>query len=321
MLLGGCRKDLCYDHEQHAFSCRLHVVPEWECAWERPHGKNWAEEWSDEFGCEYHELSPAEPQWLCGVNYHESGMRGERHMSGDGGALPLQEGVHALIFYNDDTEYLIFSGLHSYATASATTRTRTRSSYSEAHSEERTVNSPDVLFSAYMPSHRAVPSERAEVLNITMKPLVYTYLVRYRFDTGLKHVALARGALSGMAESVFLADGRTSDDAATILFDCSMDSGGVQARVGSFGVPSFVDGSHIGSRAQRYGLNLEVMLHNGKIKTFEFDITDQVTAQPRGGVITVEGLAIADGEGESSGSGFDVDVKGWGDYEDIVLPM
>ena len=72
-----------------------------------------------------------------------------------------------------------------------------------------------------------------------------------------------------------------------------------------------------------YHLNLEVRLHNGAMKTFEFDVTDQVKAQPRGGVIIVsDGLVITDEEGAAgSDSGFDIDVEGWGDYIDIPLPL
>ena len=38
------------------------------------------------------------------------------------------------------------------------------------------------------------------------------------------------------------------------------------------------------------------------------DITEQVKAQPRGGVIVITGLEVSDEDGESGGSGFDVEV-------------
>ena len=74
------------------------------------------------------------------------------------------------------------------------------------------------------------------------------------------------------------------------------------------------------SIAQRQGLNLEVMLKNGKIKTFEFDVSDQLTSQPRGGVITVSGLTVTDEEAGGD-TGFNVNVDDWGEYEDIELPL
>ena len=94
----------------------------------------------------------------------------------------------------------------------------------------------------------------------------------------------------------------------------------------SFGIPDY-PGDHYGdgtrTTERSYHLNLEVRLHNGAMKTFEFDVTDQVKAQPRGGVIIVsDGLVITDEEGAAgSDSGFDIDVEGWGDYIDIPLPL
>ena len=63
------------------------------------------------------------------------------------------------------------------------------------------------------------------------------------------------------------------------------------------------------------------MMTNGETKTFSFDVTDQVQGQPRGGVILVRDLEITDEEGGGVGGGFDVDVSGWGEYEDIEVPL
>ena len=152
--------------------------------------------------------------------------------------------------------------------------------------------------------------------------MVYTYLVRYEFSSGLKYVSLARGAMAGMAGSVWLNSGRTSDEAVTILHDCTLESFGVQALVKSFGVPDYPN-PHYQTRADRkYALNLEVRLRNGKTKSFDFDVTDQVTAQPQGGVIVVRGIEISDEEGkQTGGSGFDVNVDDWGEYEDIDIKL
>ena len=50
-------------------------------------------------------------------------------------------------------------------------------------------------------------------------------------------------------------------------------------------------------------------------------MTDQVNAQPRGGVITVDGIEVDDEDGMAGSGGFDVTVDGWGDYMDIPLPL
>lgn len=33
LLLGGCRKDLCYDHPDHAFSVQVNLTATWEQEW------------------------------------------------------------------------------------------------------------------------------------------------------------------------------------------------------------------------------------------------------------------------------------------------
>lgn len=105
------------------------------------------------------------------------------------------------------------------------------------------------------------------------------------------------------------------------MFDADLQDYGVSAAVRSFGAPGFPN-SHYGSGTRAdytYGLNLEVRLRNGKIKTFDFDVTQQIQAQPQGGVIVIKGLEITDSEGQGGSSGFDVDVEGWGEYEDIPI--
>ena len=59
LLLCGCRKELCYDHDMHGLNVRVVVQPEWECVWERDHGMNWDDNWAEErFGCGYEDLCP-----------------------------------------------------------------------------------------------------------------------------------------------------------------------------------------------------------------------------------------------------------------------
>ena len=62
-------------------------------------------------------------------------------------------------------------------------------------------------------------------------------------------------------------------------------------------------------------------LRNGKVLSFDYDVTDQLLHQPHGGVIRVGGIEISDDDGKGGSGGFDVDVDGWGDYEDIPIDM
>ena len=148
--------------------------------------------------------------------------------------------------------------------------------------------------------------------------------MRYEVVQGREYIAQARGALAGMAEHVSLTDGHTGDKAATVLFDCELTPYGAEAKVMSFGVPGFPDryydrsGFRAPGDGHRYALNLEMKLTSGQSYTLDFDITEQVDRQPRGGVITVSGIRLNGGEASGDGA-FDVNVSDWGDYEEIPL--
>ncbi|MBQ6871987.1 MAG: DUF5119 domain-containing protein [Bacteroidales bacterium] len=207
----------------------------------------------------------------------------------------------------------------------ATTRTRTRSTYTGSpfgptKGEEVTVNPPDMLYGSYINDYQAQKLPQPEIIPVTMHPLVFTYKIRFEFAAGLKYVALARGTLAGMALSVNLSTGTTSNEAATILYDCEVKDWGVAAYVNSFGVPGYPNGAYT-KGDQIYAVNLEVRMRNGKIKSFDFDVTDQVSKQPHGGVIVIDGIEINDDEGMSGSGAFDVTVKDWGEYEDITIPL
>ena len=178
-----------------------------------------------------------------------------------------------------------------------------------------------MLYGLYVEEHTAERTLEPVDLPVVMRPLTYTYMIRYEFAGGLKYVALARGALAGMAETVYLQDGRTGSSAAPVMFDCTVEDFGAEAQIRSFGVPNHIDGGYLARAGAHYALNLEVRLTNGKFKTFEFDVTDQVAGQPRGGVIVVSGISVSDEEGDEGSGSFDVTVDGWGEYVDIELPL
>ena len=299
MLLSSCEhKDLCFDHDPHAPKSEVRIEAEYEKEWQYTYegSTDWKNypTWQESFGMEYDALRPGIPDGLRMQVYNADGSDEIVNIAPEGEVVYMRPGEHSLLFYNNDTEYIVFDEMQSFASAKATTRTRTRSSYlGNSYMDtknENTVNQPDMLYGSYMESYVAERSTETDVIPVTMHPLVFTYLVRYEFSHGLEYVSLARGALAGMAQAVWLNSGRTSDEAATVLYDCTVEDFGTQALVRSFGIPDFPN-EHYGTRAGRkYGLNLEVRLKNGKIKSFDFDVTDQVAAQPQGGVIVVKGI-------------------------------
>ncbi len=322
--LTSCRKELCENHFPLAA-----IALSWEQEWERDYGMAHAANWDESLhGFAYGSIKPGIPEWVTLISYNPQGVPSESYLAPEGGEIYINEsGNHSFLLYNGDTEYIVLSDMASSTEARASTTSRSRSTLSELMSmypSMRSTNPPDILYAAFIEKITDVKSHSTTNFHIKMQPLVYTYVIRYEFEHGLEHVALSRGALGGMAESVFLRDGSTSDQSSIILFDCDIKSYGCEAHVRSFGIPGFPDeyfGRGSTKAAERpYTLNLEVRLKNGNIVSFDYDIADQIAKQPRGGVIRISGIRIED-EQNMSDSGFDVNINDWDDYKDIDLPV
>lgn len=332
-LLSSCEhKELCFDHDSHSLKYRLRVKAAYQQEWELYNGTgaNWKDypSWLDAYGMQYDDLRPKIPDGLRMHDFSASGPDDMINMPAHGDIVGLRPGEHQLLFYNNDTEYIIFDDMYSFASAKATTRTRSRATYkgnpfrAEGEAIEPTVSTPDMLYGNYNKSYTAKPSDEETVMPVVMHPLVFKYLVRYEFSKGLDYVMVGRGALSGMASSVYLHSGRTSSKAATLLYDCTIEPWGIQAIVTTFGVTDYPNDNYTSTRATpSHALNLEVRLKNGLVRNVYFDVTKQINNQPQGGVIVVRNIEISDDDGNHGGSGFDVKVNGWGDYEDVVIPL
>lgn len=329
-ILCGCEhKDLCFNHPEHASRYETLVDASYDLIWETPEPGNfdWSANWPPEFGISYQSLSPAKPEGLCVNSYNTDGQKLSRHLPPDGGIVKMPPGMNSLLMYNDDTEFIVFDNLSNSVSAKATTRSRSRASYqgnkldpASKGTHEKTVAPPDHLFGNYIERYEQLAVAKPQTISATLRPLVFSYLVRYEFTHGTEYIGIARGAMSGMAESVFLFDGHTGDERVTILYDCTVHDWGVEATVNSFGIPNYPNKEY--SRTENfYGLNLELRLKNGKVLSFDHNVTDQVSIQPHGGVITVRGLEVSDEDGNESGSGFDIDIEGWGDFEDITIEL
>lgn len=321
--LSGCRKPLCYDHDLHGLGSRHEVQAEWEKEWERDFGKKWEERWRGVLGFGYDALRPEAAEGIRARVFTDGKPENEANLASTGGRLPMSPGVHDILFYNNDTEYITFHDEESSATAMASTRGRTRSTYNSRNEDEVTVNAPDQLYGAFIPEHTAELTDSLMNISVRMRPLVYTYVIHYIFEHGLKYVAGAKGALAGMAGGVYLQTGKTTDQVVTILFDdCIVDRQlGIYTTVRSFGVPDEDPIPMVPRENQYFKLELEAFLKNGKRLEFAYDVTDQVRAQPRGGVIVIDGIRIEDEEGEGGSGGFNPNVDGWGEFEDIILPI
>lgn len=326
--LVSCRhRDFCYDHDDHRYTARALVRADYVLRWEAPDPgqTDWSRHWPADMPMAYADLLPRKPAALRVVAYGGQAPHYST-LPPDGGTLQTAEGPQDLLFINADTEYIVYDGMGAFATAMATTTTRTRQTYrgnskytpASRADGERTLSPPDVAFVQRVAGHEARPAAEATELSVTLQPVVHTWVVCFRFAAGLKYVSLARAALAGMAAGVWLNTGTNTREAATLLFDCQKTPWGFIAPVRSFGQPGYPHPDYTRATGQ-YALSLELALTGGKFLTLEYDITDQIVRQPRGGVVEVRDIEVREEQAVSYGSGFEVDLNGWGQYEDVVM--
>lgn len=134
MLLSSCEhKELCFDHDLHAPKSEVRVEAEYEKEWQYTYenGTDWKNypTWQESFGMEYDALRPRIPNGLRVQVYNADGSDKILNIAPEGDVVYMRPGKHSLLFFNNDTEYIVFDEMQSFALAKATTRTRTRSSY------------------------------------------------------------------------------------------------------------------------------------------------------------------------------------------------
>ncbi len=273
----------------------------------------WRDHWPDSLGISYNSLRPQIPQGLRMLCYAADVAPYRFNLPPEGGDSDIPGGTTDIMFYNNDTEYIVFSNVADFTGITASTRRRLRSTFS---SDEPTVSEPDMLFAASSPFESSLKN-----IEVELHPLVYTYLIRTTVSHGAEHISLVRGTLSGMARSVNMYTRTTLPDKATILYDCTPDDGGINAVVKSFGVPDYRENGEHPPVTGRYIITLELMLDNGNTVTRQIDVSAQISVQPQGGVVMAGNIAITDEESRppTSGGSFDVDVSDWGENEDIII--
>lgn len=350
-LTAACTHKELYMGDAPAPSLVLQV--DWHLEWNIKYLIDWETKWNPEWEMDWSKVIPDEPEGVRLMAESQSdGSRQTYNLPSGGGTVTLQPDVYTVLLHNNDTEYIVFEGTDGVATATATTRTRTRSPYSDNNPTEVTVNQPDYLFSSYADEFRVEEidewvdgeEERIIEVDVPMHPVVFSYIIRFEFESGKEYINEARGALSGMAGTVNLSNRRTLDDVVTVLYDdAEVCDYGVEAVVRSFGLcnfdpvptdeypdghfytpdePSARSGRPRADDTTRHILTLELALKSGQMKAFEVDVTDLLREQPRGGVLLISGLEITPEEGEGSQTGgFEVSVDEWGDAEEVDLPL
>jgi hypothetical protein len=329
----SCRKDLCYTHYR-----ALKINFEWDQVWERNNGVDQKSLWEQrDHDFEYSDLDPDKADDVTILVYNFDNLDDVMVMYSDNVSadVAIPSGINSIMMFNENVKYVDFNNLSERHSATITAHEKTRTTYTPKPGE-LTVREPDMLYGCYLSQLDEIAFHDSRELDVLMTPLTFKYEIHFMFTRGVHHVYLARGALTGMARGVYMRDGGTTEETATILFDdcVECEHGGLRTDILSFGLPDFVDSDFNGPEPSRVVsrdkpaqkaasnlLTLEVMLTNGSLKYFYFDVTDQLALQPTGGVIFVDGLEIDDDENIGSGGGIIADLDDWSNVVDVHIPF
>lgn len=275
---------------------------------------------------QYPILKPSLPTGLRSVIYRHEELPSIYNMPVHGDTVSVQAGEHDILFFNNNTHYILFTRLDHWASAVATTLTQQRATYHGnpaielAEGVERTASPPDMLFGHSVEAYHVENTDTMQRLHFMMKPLVFSYVIHFHITKGWEYLRKVRATLTGMAGGVWLHNSNTTDEAVTLLYDCQISDDGATGLVKTFGVPGFVQGKSEWPTT-RHGITLELWLTSGSLAIKHFDVTSQVHDQPQGGVVVVENIVVTPEEAAppEHDSGFKPTVNPWGENTDIPV--
>lgn len=275
---------------------------------------------------------------------------------GNQGQADVFVGIHDLLFHNNDSEVLLFRSENDLADIYSYTRIISKglrssipvqtteqkiATKADDDDEETDLNeeideqvafAPDQLFVMYEPKYHITDDlndyeyiDGQYVLRIEgeLIPHSFIYLFQIRLLNNLERVYGSSGAaLTGVAESVNLRTGETSDTPVCVPMDvfinATADPDLMGARVLCFGIPGCdpYDAASVAATESKHWLVLNVLFKTGKYKNIRIDVTDQIRALPTGGVIPLE-IDVEDFPSEDTdppiedGGGFKALIDEW----------
>ncbi|MCR4824063.1 MAG: DUF5119 domain-containing protein [Bacteroidales bacterium] len=352
LLVCGCRIDPPL-HLRKPVEAKIELVAEvnvdimWQLNWEA----RWEFAWSQEV------LGPLGYTLPASMRLHifTQDQTGElvshttHNFMGNNIQMGIFVGKHNLLFYNNDSEALLFkqdgdfddiycytrnisSGLKSSSPVYTLQQKALEATKADDPEEEPVSLPPDGLFTLYDPDQ--VITDNPEdyvyengryILKIEgmLDPGTFIYLIQVKLLNNEGRVVGSNGgaAITGMAGGVDLMTRQTFTSTVSVPMDVYMDQGKdmLGARVMTFGIPGcnpYDEASVAAAPQQTHNFVLNVTYINGGYRNIRVDITDQIRALPLGGVINLE-LDVNDfpPEGGSEGGGFQALIGGWNEEE------
>lgn len=275
-----------------------------------------------------------------------------RNLPKEGGQVSLTTNqTYDMVFFNNDTEYILFStddSTYYYAI----TRGNTKASYTRSYAS---YNQPDQLFGTYLhdlyvtddpEAYRVETTPDGSLIYVfdvdaSLTPYTYIYLCQVMLlnneDDAGKRINGAEGVtISGLAGGVDLFT-RTTDSTHIVSItqddikplqenrDLTLPNGTnveadiFAARIMTWGLPGINPMEHTRTpilTKDSVHMAVGLKLRNGTVYPLQQNITEQMQQHPTGGVITlvIDAAEIPDsiiGEKPKPGGGFDASVDNW----------
>lgn len=257
------------------------------------------------------------------------GRKIDTYLSVKGGKVKVPPGRYSVVVYNYDTETVQIRGEEAYETIEAFTG---HCNGLGIAGTEQLVWGPDPLYVVRIDDLKIENSEEELQLNWKPKLVVKTYSFKLKVQ-GLEYVSSIVGSIEGMSSCYDLGLGCGKAGDSPIYFAARGSAGEVTGSFTVFGTSEGV----ISRAGNAIKLTLAFVKTDNKVQKMEVDITEVIANSESGGSggdddgdepfkeieLPVEDEVKVDKPDSSGGGdgGFDGNVDGWGDDEEVILPV
>ncbi len=319
LLLGGCRKELCYE-EYHPHSRRVMVE------------------------VDYAQMDTVPDEMRINFYSLETGEELTRFVSPKKPYVDLPVGRFRGVLFNDNSEYVSLRREDDYTEISAFLSPLTRAQYNMIYGGNPVARMGDNgeaedVYGAIMEKPQPIdPSAqligqpdylyvaKQDTLEVTNDPTLQHILRLYPENqvslcyikaevTGLEYVQQVRGMLTNVSPGVRLHDLKRDPYTAVVMFDFKKETGCITATVASFG---FLINEEGGGTAQHI-INIEFLLSDNSVYRTSFQLNPVPDTEPHSLKKIILDPITIDAPASTGGGGFDVGIDDWLDEETIPV--
>lgn len=268
------------------------------------------------------------PEGVRAIFYPKNaeGRKIDTYLSVRGGKVKVPPGRYSVVIYNYDTETVMIRGEKAFETIEAYTGHCT----GLGSAAEKMVWAPDPLYVVSMDEVRIPNTEEVTQLNLKPELAIRTYAFNVK-AIGMQYVSSVMGVIEGMACSYHLGSGNRVNSSNPVLFELNKTPDGVEGSFSTFGV--------LDAMMTRAGgainMTLAFIKTDNSVHAVKVDIAE-VVIEAEGGSggsgggtppnieIPIEDpieIQKPDGPPPGGGGGIGGDVGGWGDEDEVELPM